>query len=81
MKYYLENKEKVLTELETSEQGLRSEEASARLQQNGKNVLIEEEKRSIWGKFLDSITDPMILMLLAAALVQVVVTILDFLHT
>ena len=77
VKYYLENKEKVLTELETSEQGLRSEEASARLQQNGKNVLIEEEKRSIWGKFLDSITDPMILMLLAAALVQVVVTILE----
>ena len=77
MKYYLEGSEKVLRELDTSEQGLSSEEAAARLQQNGKNVLIEEEKRSVWRKFLDSITDPMILMLLAAALIQVVVTILE----
>ena len=77
MKYYLEDKEKVLRELDTSEQGLRSEEAAARLQQNGKNKLIEEEKRSVWRKFLDSITDPMILMLLGAALVQVIVTILE----
>ena len=77
MKYYLEDKEKVLRELDTSEQGLSSEEAAARLQQNGKNKLIEEEKRSVWRKFLDSITDPMILMLLGAALVQVIVTILE----
>ncbi|MBR4472033.1 MAG: calcium-translocating P-type ATPase, PMCA-type [Oscillospiraceae bacterium] len=77
MKYYLEDKEKVLRELDTSEHGLHSEEAAARLQQNGKNKLIEEEKRSVWQKFLDSITDPMILMLLGAALVQVIVTILE----
>ena len=77
MQYYLENKEAVLQALRTSEQGLSASEAAARLQKNGKNQLQEEEKRSLWRKFLDSITDPMILMLLGAALVQVVVTILE----
>ena len=77
MEYYLETREQVLKELESSMRGLSAQEAAARLQQNGKNRLIEEEKRSVWRKFLDSVTDPMILMLLAAALVQGVVTILE----
>ncbi len=77
MEYYLESKEAVLQELKTTEQGLSSHEAEERLQQQGKNRLAEEEKRSAFRKFLDSITDPMILMLLGAALVQVIVTILE----
>ncbi len=75
--YYLENTEQVLRELSSSEQGLSSQEAAQRLQKNGKNLLKEEEKRSAWRKFLDSVTDPMILVLLGAALVQVIVTILE----
>jgi len=77
VEYYLEKSEAVLEELQSSSQGLSSEEAAARLQQQGKNKLAEEEKRSVFRKFLDSITDPMILMLLGAALVQVIVTILE----
>ena len=77
MEYYLESKENVLRELESSERGLSSQEAAARLRQQGKNRLAEEEKRSVLRKFLDSVTDPMILMLLGAALVQVIVTILE----
>ena len=77
MDYYLEPQDRVLQELNTSLRGLRSSEASLRLQKNGKNLLKQEEKRSIWRKFLDSVTDPMILMLLGAALVQVIVTILE----
>ena len=77
MEYYLETKETVLRELNTSEQGLSAREAAARLEQNGKNLLKGEEKRSLGRKFLDSIMDPMILMLLGAALVQAIVTILE----
>ena len=77
MAFYLETKEKVLQDLKTSVEGLGSAEAAERLKQYGKNRLKEEEKRSTWRKFLDSITDPMILMLLGAALVQVIVTILE----
>ena len=77
MEYYLESRERVLRELNTSAQGLSSREAAERLRQNGKNLLKEEEKRSVRRKFLDSVTDPMILMLLGAALVQVIVTVLE----
>ncbi len=77
MKYYLEDTDKVLRELESSEQGLSSGEAAARLQQNGKNVLIGTEKTPMWKKILETLTDPMIMILLAAAVVQVVVTILE----
>ncbi len=77
VKYYLEDTDKVLRELESSEQGLSSGEAAARLQQNGKNVLIGTEKTPMWKKILETLTDPMIMILLAAAVVQVVVTILE----
>ncbi len=77
MEYYLESSEMVLRELKTTAQGLDPQEAAARLREQGKNRLAEEEKRSVLRKFLDSVTDPMILMLLGAALVQVVVTILE----
>ena len=77
MEYYLEDKEQVLEELHSAAQGLSAAEAAERLQKNGKNRLKEAEKRSMWRKFLDSVTDPMILMLLGAALVQVVVTLLE----
>ena len=77
MEYYLEDKEKVLEALRSSREGLSSAEAAERLKQNGKNRLKEAEKRSTLRKFLDSITDPMILMLLGAALVQVLVTLLE----
>ena len=77
MEYYLQSSEKVLEELHSSAQGLSAQESAERLRKNGKNRLAEEEKRSFWRKFLDSIADPMILMLLGAALVQVIVTILE----
>ena len=46
MKYYLESQEQVLRDLQTTDRGLSSAEAAARLQKNGKNLLKEEEKRT-----------------------------------
>ena len=77
MEYYLQDRDEVLKKLNTSDQGLTSSEAAIRLQQYGKNQLKQDEKRSFLRKLLDSVTDPMILMLLGAALVQVIVTILE----
>ncbi len=77
MKFYLEDSAQVMKELNTSPEGLSSGEAAARLEKYGKNKLKEEEKRSGLRKFLDSITDPMILILMGAAVVQVIVTILE----
>ena len=73
MKEYLKSSQDVLKEYQTSEQGLSSEEAEKRLEQNGKNKLKEEKKESLWKKFIKSIADPMIIMLIAAAAIQAVV--------
>ncbi len=70
MKYYLEEKEQVLQEVESSEKGLSSEEASSRLAKNGKNKLAEAKGKPIIVRFFEQMMDPMIIILLAAALVS-----------
>ncbi len=76
-KYYLEETKDVLKGLNTSENGLSSSEASNRLEKNGKNKLKEAEKETLFQKFVGSISDPMIIMLLAAAALQAVVNALQ----
>ena len=77
MDYCTEEKEKVLKDLESTEQGLTSEEAARRLEQNGHNKLREAEHESLFRKFIRSLADPMIIMLIAATAVQTVVTVLE----
>ncbi len=76
-KYYLEDIKDVLKEFDTTENGLSSAEAQRRLQLNGKNKLKEAEKTPLIKKFIVSISDPMIIMLLAAAAIQALVNILQ----
>ena len=77
MKYYLEENEAVLQELGTGENGLSSAEAERRLAENGRNKLKEAEKESLFSKFINSLADPMIIMLIVAAAIQAVVTVLE----
>ena len=77
MKFYLEEAEKVFSEVKSSENGISSAEAAKRLAENGKNKLKEAEKDSLFKKFIDSLKDPMIIMLLVAALIQAVVAVLE----
>ncbi len=77
MKFYLEEAEKVFAEVKSSEKGLTSAEAAKRLEANGKNKLKEAEKDSLFKKFIDSLKDPMIIMLLVAALIQAVVAVIE----
>lgn len=65
---YLEPASEVLEKEESRKNGLKSSEADERLKKFGKNKLIEQKKRSTILRFLDQIKDPMILVLLAAAL-------------
>ena len=73
--YYLEKTEDVLKELNTSADGLTSTEAAARLTANGKNKLADPPKKTFMQKFMDSIKDPMILMLLGAAVLSTATTV------
>ena len=67
MKEYLSSTEEVLKEVSSNVNGLSSKEASERLEKNGKNKLEEPKKDGIIKKFIKSLADPMIIMLLAAA--------------
>ena len=51
MKYYCEEKEDVLSSVNSRDGGLTSEEAEKRLAENGKNKLAEPEKTSLFRRF------------------------------
>ena len=74
MRFYLEEKEAVLAELGSSAEGLSSEEAAARLREKGKNKLKEEKKDGILKRFIKQMADPMIIILLVAAVISTVVS-------
>ena len=70
MKAYLETVSEVLSEQRTSEQGLTAEEAAARLSKYGLNKLKDAPKTPLWKKFLEELADPMIIMLIVAAVIS-----------
>ena len=70
MKHYLEPADRVIGVLETSADGLSPEQATVRLTQHGKNKFDEAKKDSLLKRFLKQIADPMIIMLLAAAVIS-----------
>ncbi len=72
MKHYLETAEAVFAEVQSSEAGLSSQEAAARLEKNGKNKLAEAKKDSTLKKFFDQMKDPMIIILIVAAVISAV---------
>ncbi len=73
MKYYLSQTEDVLSEVKSSpDHGLTSEEAAARLESNGKNKLAEGKKVTLLQRIISQILDPMVLVLIGAAIVSAV---------
>ena len=73
MKEYLASAEDVLREQSTSEDaGLTTAEAQARLQKFGPNKLKEEEKTPLWIRFFQQMADPMVIMLIVAAVISAV---------
>ena len=70
LKFYCEDAQTVLSQVESAETGLTAEEAAARLEKNGKNKLAEGKKDSLVKRFFQQMTDPMIIILLAAAAIS-----------
>ena len=77
MKFYCEDKEAVLHEIGSNEQGLSSSEAKKRLEANGKNKLDAAPGKSLIRRFLEQLTDPMIIILLAAAAISGVLAVIE----
>lgn len=70
MRYYCEEKERVLEELGSSHEGLDATEAEKRLLKHGKNKLAEAKKDSLIKRFFAQMKDPMIIILLCAAAIS-----------
>ena len=70
MKPYLKSASEALKELKSAPEGLSSQEAASRLQEHGPNRLKEGEKVSLLTRFLKQLADPMIIVLLAAAVLS-----------
>ncbi|MCE5196688.1 MAG: cation-translocating P-type ATPase [Negativicutes bacterium] len=70
MQFYATDKDSVLQYVNATEQGLTSQEALRRQEEQGKNKLREAEKETFLQRFLGQMSDPMILILLAAAAIS-----------
>lgn len=81
MQFYLEKSNDVLKEVKSTANGLTSKESDERLKTNGKNKLAEPPKEGLFKKFLKSLADPMIIMLLVAAFISAGTTVYTNLTT
>ncbi|MBY4797234.1 cation-translocating P-type ATPase [Collinsella sp. AGMB00827] len=72
-KEYLFSTEDVLAEQGSdATQGLTAAEAAARLARVGANKLDEEEKTPLWKRFFEQMADPMVIMLIVAAIISAI---------
>ena len=72
MEYYRQSSADTLHALDSTPDGLTQAQADERLARDGHNVLAEPPKPSVVKRFFAQLADPMILVLLAAALVSAV---------
>ena len=77
MKYYSCSKDEVMSALKTTENGLSTAEAASRLEADGKNKLAEAKKTSIVRRFVDQLLDPMIIILIIAAILSGVTSVYE----
>ncbi len=70
MQYYLKSVDETVSEVRSHVDGLSKDEAQRRLEANGKNKLKEAEKESLLKRFFMQMADPMIIILIAAALIS-----------
>lgn len=68
---YRKEVEIVLSEVESNKDGLSETEAKERLNKYGYNELREGEKTATWKMFLESFKDPLVIILLIAAIIQI----------
>ena len=72
MEYYRQPPSDTLHALDSTLDGLTPAQAAARLARDGRNVLTEPPKPSLVKRFFQQLADPMILVLLAAALISAI---------
>ena len=79
-KSYTLSTEEVLQELGVTANGLTTAEAQERLAKYGPNKLKEAEKATWFQRFMAQLKDPMLIILMIAAVVSAATTVIDFLQ-
>ncbi|QQK08891.1 cation-translocating P-type ATPase [Miniphocaeibacter halophilus] len=75
MEWYNKKSEDIEKELDSNlSDGLSSSEAKARFEKYGPNALEEGKKKTIWAKLAEQLLDPMILILVFAAILSAVIS-------
>ena len=69
--FYQKNSVEVLNDLDSNLTGLTQEESKLRLEKYGCNALQEKSKTPTWRLFLENFKDPLVIILLIAAMTQV----------
>ena len=77
MKHYLHSADEVFGAVSSSPAGLTEAEAAKRLEENGKNKLEEGKKKTPFQRFIDQLKDPMIIILLVAAVISAVTEMIE----
>ena len=77
MKEYLKEQEAVLAEQQTTADGLSGAEVQRRIEKYGKNKLAEGKKVTLLQRFLSQLADPMIIILIIAAVISGVVGVME----
>jgi len=79
-KTYMQTAQAVLQSLGVSAEGLSTEQAKERLAKYGPNKLKEAEKPTLLQRFLAQLKDPMLIILMIAAVVSAATTVIDFMQ-
>ena len=69
--HYKKEASDILNEVSSSINGISEQEAKIRLEKNGFNELKEGNKVPIWKMFLENFKDPLVIILLIAAIIQI----------
>ena len=77
---YIQSVDEVLHDLNATAEGLSSAQAQERLAKYGPNKLKEGEKPTLLQRFLAQLKDPMLIILMIAAVVSAATTVIDFLQ-
>ena len=80
-KFYTQSSEEVLRQLNANPNGLSAEEVKQRQEKYGPNKLKEAEKATWFQRFMAQLKDPMLIILMIAAVVSAATTVLDYFQT
>lgn len=77
MKYHFETAKRALELTRSTPDGITQSEAELRLERNGKNRLAEAKSKSFLRRFAEQLADPMIIILIVAAVISAATTIYE----